>query len=100
MLRYNAGIIEWNRGDLELLNRKTRKILRCNGLFHTRANVARLYLKRCERERGLISAKFCVLSQRNGLWDYLEISEEPTWKGVVKEDFMMEKEEKNTMKEG
>ena len=69
----------WSEGDLELLDRKTRKILKCNGLFHPRANVARLSLKRCEEGRGLISAKDCVLSECNGLWDYLE-SEEPMLK--------------------
>ena len=31
-------------------------LLTCNGLFHPRANVARLYLKRGGRGRGLISA--------------------------------------------
>ena len=54
-----------------------------------------LYLKRCERGRGLKLAKGCVLSECNGLWDYLEKSEEePMLKEVVKEDFMVEKEGK------
>ena len=69
-----------------------RKILTCNGLFHPYANVARFYLKICKGRRGLISAKVCVLSECNGLWDYLEKSEEPTLKKVVKDDFMVEKE--------
>ena len=34
--------------------------------------VYRLYLKRCEGGRGLISAKDFVLSECNRLWDYLE----------------------------
>ena len=70
VVRYSAGIVDWNRGVLELLDRKTRKILTCNGLFHPRANVAWLYLKRCEGARGLIPAKDCVLSECNGLWNY------------------------------
>ena len=81
-------------GDLELLDRKTRKILTCNDLFHSHANVARLYLKRCEGGKGLISAKDFVLSECSGLWNYLGKSEEPVLKEVVKEDFMMEKEGK------
>ena len=80
-------------GNLKPLDRKTRKILTCYSFFHPRANVARLYLKRCEGGRGLISAKDCVLSECNGLWDYLEKSE-PMLKEVVKEDFMVEKEGK------
>ena len=94
LVRYSAGTVDWTRGDLELLDRNTRKILTCNGLFNLRANVARLYLKRCEGGKGLISAKDCVLSECHGLWDYLEKSKEPMLKGVVKEDFIMEKEGK------
>ena len=63
-------------------------------MFHLRDNVARLYLKRCEGGRGLISAKDCVLSECNGLWDYLEKSKEPMLKEAVKEDFIIEKEGK------
>ena len=94
VVRYSAGIVDWTRGDLELLDRKIRKMLTCNGLFHPLANVARLYLKRCEVGRGLLSAKDCVLSECNRLWDYLEKSKEPVLKEVVKEDFIMEKEGK------
>ena len=95
VVRYSVGIVDWNRGDLELLDRKARKILTCNGLFHPRANVAWLYLKRCEGARGLIPAKDCVLNECNGLWNYLEKSEKPLLKEGVKEDFMMDKEGKN-----
>ena len=51
-------------------------------------------MKRCEGGSGLISTKDCALSGCNGLWDYLEKSEEPMLKEVVKEDFMVEKERK------
>ena len=74
------------------MKRKTRKT--CNGLFHPNVNAARLYLKRCEGRRGLISAKDFVQSECNGLWDYLEKSEETILKEVVKEDFIVEKEGK------
>ena len=52
VVRYSAGIVDWTRGDLELLDRKTRKILTYNGLFYPGANVPRLYLKRCEIGKG------------------------------------------------
>ena len=70
VVKYSAGIVDSTRGNMELLDRKTRKILTCNGLFHPHANVAGLYLKRCEAGRGLISAKNCALSECNGPWDY------------------------------
>ena len=79
--------------DKELLNEKTRKILTCNGLFHPCANVSRLYLKGCKGAKGLISVKDFVLSEYNGLCNYLEKSEEPMLKKVVKGYFIMEKEE-------
>ena len=47
-------------------------------------------MKRCEGGRGLISVKDCTISESNGLWDYLEKSEEAILKEVVKEDFMVE----------
>ena len=71
--------------DLELLD---------NGLFHPCGNVARLYFKICKGGRGLISAKDCVLSKCNGLWDCLKESEELMFKEVLKEDFIVEKERK------
>ena len=92
MVRYSAGIVDSTRGDLGLLDRKARKILTCNSLFHPCANDVRLYLKRCKGRRGLISAKDSVLSKCNGPCDYLEKSEEPMLKEVIKEDFMVEKE--------
>ena len=84
-VRYGK-VVDWTRG--ELLDRMTRKILTCNGLFDPRANVA------MRRRKRIKSAKDCILSKSNELWDYLEKSEEPMLKEVVKENFMMEKERK------
>ena len=94
LVRYSAEIVDWTRGDMELLDRKTREILTCNGLFHPSANNDRLYLKRCKGGRGLMLVKDCVLSKCNKLWDYLEKSEEPMLKEVVYKDFMVGKERK------
>ena len=91
VVRFFAAIVDWAREDLELLDKKTRKMLTCNSLFHPGANVARLYLKRCEGGRGLTSAKDCIPSECNGLWDYLEKPKEPMLKEVFKEDFIIEK---------
>ena len=77
---------------LAKLELHTRNALTCKGLFRPRANVAGLYLKRSEEGRVLISAKDCILSECNGLWDYLDKSEEPLLKEVGSDDFIMEKE--------
>ena len=58
----SAGIVNLTSGDTELLDRKIRKILTCNGLFYLHVNVIRLYLKACKGEGGLISVKDCSLS--------------------------------------
>ena len=63
VVTYSAEIVDWTRRDPKLLEGMTRKILTYNGLFHPRANVAPLYLKRFKWGRGLISIKDCVLRE-------------------------------------
>ena len=53
VVRNSAGIVDSTGGDLELLDRKTKKILTCNNLFHPCDNVVRLHLKRCKGKRRL-----------------------------------------------
>ena len=67
VVRYCEEIVDWTRGDLELLDRETRKILTCNDFFHSRANVARLYLKRYKGGIRIKSAKYCSINECNGL---------------------------------
>ena len=61
-MRYSAGIVNLTRGDKELLNRKIRKKLARNVLFHLHVNVTRLYLKIYKGGGGLLSVKDCSLS--------------------------------------
>ena len=42
VLRYSGGILDWNKDELQNMDRKTRKIMTMNGALHPRANVARL----------------------------------------------------------
>ena len=55
--------MEWTKDELGNLDRKTRKIMSMKGILHTRGNVARLYLPRKVRVRGLISVTECVEKQ-------------------------------------
>ena len=59
-MTYSAGIVNLTRGDAELLDRKIRKILTRNGLFHLHVNVTRLYLKTCKGGGGSISVKIVL----------------------------------------
>ena len=54
VVRYSAGIVDWTLEEMGSMDRRTRKILVMNGCLHTRSNVARLYLSRKERGRGLM----------------------------------------------
>ena len=49
---YGTGIIKWTKNGLEELDRKTRKLMTMYGAQHPKADVNRLYLKRCDVGRG------------------------------------------------
>ncbi len=52
LMRYSAGIVEWTKEDLDVMDRRTRKLMTMNGMLHPRANVSRLYLPTSEGSRG------------------------------------------------
>ena len=52
LMRYSAGIVEWTKADIDVTDRKTRKLMTMYGMLHPRSNVSRLYLLRPEGGRG------------------------------------------------
>ena len=82
IVRYGAGIIKWTKNELEELDRKTRKLMSMYGAQHPKADVDRLYLKRCDGGRGLIGVEDCVQAEVNSLDKYLSASEEKMLKEV------------------
>ena len=46
VLRYGAGLINWNKLELDDMDRKTRKQMTIFGMLHPRADVDCLYLPR------------------------------------------------------
>lgn len=76
VVRYTAGVLDWTKKELKDLDTKTRKILTMNHTFHMRSSVDRLYMKRKDGGRGLISVKQCVRSEEIGLCEYVMGSEE------------------------
>ena len=98
LLRYGAGIISWRQDELKSLDRTTRKTLTMYGAFHPKGDVDRLYVKRKEGGRGLISIENCVISEKNNLGLYVRNSEEKLLKGVrasriIETENVVEKEE-------
>ena len=67
VVRYTAGILNWYDAELKAMDIKTRKCLTMNGAYHRKSNVDRLYMKRKDGGRGLISVKQCVRSEEAGL---------------------------------
>ena len=99
--------VQWRNYSLDKrgtsgMDRRTRKIITLNRCLYSRSSVARLYMKRKEGGRGLISVDDCITTERRGLYDYLKESKEDTLSGVLKENVIEEgktKERRLYMKE-
>ena len=85
LLRYNAGIINWNKEEMEDMDRKTRKMLSRYGALHPREDVDRLYMKRKGGGRGLMSVKDCIMLEKAQLCEYTMTSEDDILKEVAVE---------------
>ena len=81
-MRYGAGIISWTKTELEELDRRTRKLMTMYGAHHSKADVDRLYLQRCEGTRGLLGLEDCVQVEVHSLEKYLSTSKEKILKEV------------------
>ena len=76
LVRYSAGMVEWTKEDLDVMDSRTRKLMTMNGMFHPRANVRRLYPPRSEGGRGLPSVADSVNIERRSLHCHIRRTEE------------------------
>ena len=76
IVRYTAGVLDWGVGDLKKMDVKTRKTMTMHGAFHKKSDVDRLYLKRKDGGRGLISVLDCVKMEEENLLKYTTESNE------------------------
>ena len=83
VVRYTAGILNWTEMELTEMDKKTRKILAMNGVMNWRSSVDRLYVKRKEGGRGLMSVEECVRAEEAGLEEYVLGSDEWMLKAVA-----------------
>ena len=90
LIRYGAGIVKWNKEELQTMDRKTRKMMTIHGALHPKADVDRLYIPRKDGGRGLISIEDCVNDEELSLAEYIENSNEDFLKCVKEEGFMRE----------
>ena len=77
ILRYGAGILKWNKNELQETDRKTRKLKTINNELHPQSDIARLHVSRKNGGRGLIGCENRVKSEENSLGWYLKNNLEP-----------------------
>ena len=83
-VRYGAGIIDWSKNELQAMDHKTRKLMTIYRGIHQQADIDRLYLKRSEGGRGMLSIKENVNVEVNMLNEYIVGSQEQMLKSVNK----------------
>ena len=76
LMRYGAGTIKWNKGELQEIDRKSRKIKTMNKELHARSDVSRIYVPRKKGGIGLISCESYVRREEDNLSWYVRNSEE------------------------
>ena len=76
IIRYGAGVLDWTKEELKIIDIETRKLMTMNGSLHSRGNVGTFYLERKEGGRGLISCEKCVNVEVQSLDKYLSESKE------------------------
>ena len=72
VLTYGAAVLQWTDEELQSIDRKTRKLLTANGIFHKNSCTERLYAKRSDGGRGLINIKNAINKQENKTWENIE----------------------------
>ena len=77
ILKYGSGMLEWNKNELQEMDRKTGKFMTINKELHLISDVASLYVSRKNGGKGLIGCENSVKSEENGLGWYVRNNIEP-----------------------
>ena len=83
VFRYEGEILHWKESELKDVDRTLRKTMTMYGALHPKSDVDRLYIKRKEGGRGLMSVERCVREEEDSLSFYIANSEENLVKGVA-----------------
>ena len=76
VIRYSAPFLDWNKEELQTLDRTTRKLLTSHNALHPRSNVDRIYLPRDKGGKGLKEIEDTVAEAVIDLHQYVNGSEE------------------------
>ena len=82
IFRHGAGTLQWKESELKNVDNKSRKTMTMYGALHPKSDVERLYVKRKEGGKGLMSVESCVREEENSLGFYVANSEEKLIKVV------------------
>ena len=72
--RYSAAFIDWAKEEISEIDRRTPKLLTMYMAHHPKDGVHRLYIKKTEGGRGLISIDECVEDAIAGFHHYVQNS--------------------------
>ena len=67
LVRYSAGILKWTKDELKVKDRKTRKVMTMNRMYHSQSDTDRLYIPRMECGRGLLNIAHCIETEEQNL---------------------------------
>ena len=76
VIPYSAPFLDWNKEELQTLDRSTRKLLTSHNAIHPRSNVDRIYLPRDKGGKGLKEIEDTVAEAVIDLHQYVKGSEE------------------------
>ena len=85
VLRYVFGVINWRTEELKKIDRKTRKMLTMCKMYHPKASICRLYVKRKEGERGLVQKEAAYNAEIINIAEYFNTNyKEDQFVNIVK----------------
>jgi len=71
MLRYSFGVINWRIEEIKKIGRKTRKMLTMYKMYHPKAGIDMLFVKRKEGGRGLVQIEAGYKAEVINIAEYL-----------------------------
>lgn len=76
IIMYGVGLVDWNKEEMQAMDRKTRKLLTIYRAHHPQADVDRLYMKRSEGAGGQIGVEDCIRIEQSSLKKYIDNNRE------------------------
>ena len=67
LFRYSAEFASWRKSELQIIDRKTRKLFTIYGALHLKSELDKLYIPKKEGGRSFISIEDCVELAIRGL---------------------------------